>query len=108
MKRSTVRWLAALALLTSLLVVGGIAWWMGWRAGTREQVHPAPPTTALASSPTPADTATAGPTALPEASPTATRPKFSFPGELGHSDTSLYSLTIVHTNDTWGYTRPCG
>jgi len=44
----------------------------------------------------------ATPTNTPLPSPTPTPKALVLPEE-----TSL-ALTIVHTNDTWGYTRPCG
>jgi hypothetical protein len=44
--------------------------------------------------------ATATDTPPPSPTPTA-RPE-------GSPEGAVFSLTIVHTNDTWGYTRPCG
>lgn len=42
------------------------------------------------------------PTETPLPTPTPT------PGPRDAPEEAAFSLTIVHTNDTWGYTRPCG
>jgi hypothetical protein len=50
--------------------------------------------------------ATAAPTAItpPTLLPTLTETQPVSLAETG----ATFTLTIVHTNDTWGYTRPCG
>ena len=62
----------------------------------------ATPTATLMPSRLPALALIATSTNTPPPSPTPTRKAPAAP-----EGTSL-SLTIVHSNDTWGYTRPCG
>ena len=79
------------------------------------------PTQTPASSPTPFPTATAQATATPTAEPTHTpgqatptpqvvstpTPAAAQSTPTAAADEHL-ALTIVHSNDTWGYTWPCG
>jgi hypothetical protein len=79
------------------------------------------PTQTPASSPTPFPTATAQATATPTAGPTHTpgqatptpqvvstpTPAAAQPTPTAPAD-GRFELTIVHSNDTWGYTWPCG
>ena len=50
----------------------------------------------------------------PTSTPTPVQPAPTFTPAMAVQPTStipadgLFQLTIVHSNDTWGYTRPCG
>lgn len=63
----------------------------------------APPVTAT--SPSPTHTATIPPTATMAQTPTS--PPAPVPTATAGPQ-ALTHITIVHTNDTWGYTLPCG
>jgi hypothetical protein len=69
---------------------------------TRTVEPSATPTDALTPSRLPTLALLATPTNTPLPSPTPVRNPLVTP-----EGTSL-ALTIVHSNDTWGYTRPCG
>jgi hypothetical protein len=102
-------WLAPAAITLGLacIIVGfGLLTWTpgsssGALAGTGD-------TTLLPAAPLPTLVlmVTSGPT--PVSSPTAAPSSTMFPAvSLAETD-ATFTLTIVHSNDTWGYTRPCG
>jgi hypothetical protein len=124
-------WLAPAAITLGLacIIVGfGLLTWTpgsssGALAGTGDTtLLPAAPLPTLVlmvtSGPTPVSSPTAAPLPTlalmvtsgptPVSSPTAAPSSTMFPAvSLAETD-ATFTLTIVHSNDTWGYTRPCG
>ena len=134
--QNTTRWLAIAAVVLGMACTAAGIWVLSWSPGTAETarakvVFPtstplsvstvtasAPlPTQTPASSPTPFPTATAQATVTPgQATPTPQVVQTPSPGvstptpwptPTAPPDGHL-ALTIVHSNDTWGYTWPCG
>ncbi|MBC7252193.1 MAG: hypothetical protein H5T62_18185 [Anaerolineae bacterium] len=68
---------------------------VGWAAFLERAPQPSPTPTATATA-VAAATSSPTPTSTPTASPSPT------------SEPSAFELTILHTNDTWGYVYPCG
>jgi hypothetical protein len=115
--------LASIAIGVSLLLPGSsqvVAGWLvtpTWTASptatqTATQVPTRTPAATWTSQPTatstPAHTPRPTPVMLAAAVPTPTpMPKTASESE-GAPEGAVLALTIVHTNDTWGYTRPCG
>ena len=114
-KHQTAGWLALGAVALGILLTGIGLWTLGWRpqsqpaaAAVNEPtatrivaVLPTatmPPPTATPTEPPPTATATRTPGA-PTPFPTASQ----VPGP-----SESLELAIVHSNDTWGYSRPCG
>ena len=93
------RALTALGIVAAvfLLVVGGL-WAMSPKPTPTAQATATQTATA-----TKQPTATATPTAVATPSPSPVPPTAT-PVPQG----SPFTLTLLHTNDTWGYTRPCG
>jgi hypothetical protein len=113
------RWVALGAIAVGILVVATGVWVLNWGA----QAPPAAVANTVAS-PTAGrlarlnETATA--TATATAAPTSTRtpiplptytttpsPDVALPTPVGVTDGTI-PITILHSNDTWGYTLPCG
>jgi len=97
--RPTVRALLALGIVFGALgaVAGGL-WAMAPRA--------TPPVVAQ-STPAPVATSTTRPTSTATAVPSPT-PLPQTPTPTPTSPAQPFTLTLLHTNDTWGYTEPCG
>ena len=75
------------------VVTAGLGWlFVGWAVLSGRTPMPAPVPTTVAATSTPV---AAAPTPTPTIPPTPT-------------PASPITLTILHTNDTWGYVRPCG
>jgi hypothetical protein len=97
-KRKTGVWLALAGLLVGIAYVGVGLWALSQTSSARSSADAAipSPTAAPVEEPSPTPTQPAVPTATPQQL-TVDLP----PGER-------FDLTIVHSNDTWGYTLPCG
>ena len=81
--------------------------------GERGPAPKATPTVVVQSTSTPTLTATATPSPTLTATATATSTPTSLPKTPTPSPTPMppaqpFTLTLLHTNDTWGYTQPCG
>ena len=110
-KQPQTGWIALGVVMAGLLLALVGVWLIGWGPNARaiSAAKSATPTSAPPiiitkiiqwPSPTTAATTTPLPTATP-LQPTPTVTQTTLPGET-------LDLVIVHTNDTWGYTRPCG
>jgi hypothetical protein len=70
------------------------------------QESPLPGTSRATLAPTALSSPLPSPTAVPElpvATPSPTAPSLTRP--IGPDD---FQVTVLHTNDTWGYLNPCG
>jgi len=85
---------------TLFVVAAGLGMlFVGWAAFLEHAPQPSPTSTATATA-----TAVAAATSLPTPTSTPTPP----PSPSPTSEPSAFELTILHTNDTWGYVYPCG
>ena len=113
-QQSRKSWLAFAAILGGFLLtaIGGllVLSWVSSAAASAADATPLP----VAQTPSAELTAQqrSTPTRLPD-TPTAlpTRPKPTEAASKGLTATpaqDLFQLTVIHTNDTWGYIEPCG
>jgi hypothetical protein len=109
-KNTIPRWLAPAAILLGLVCIvvgfGLLTWSPSSAAAPNRLVVRVPPTVPKIELPTLALVLTSAPAIVlsptPLPTPTATEPVSLV--ETG----AVFNLTIVHSNDTWGYTQPCG
>ena len=98
-------WLAPVAILLGLVCIVAGFGLLTWRPGS---VSAAGRTASLAALPTPTaiqlPTLALMVTSVPTPPPTLTAKQPISLAETG----ATFTLTIVHSNDTWGYTEPCG
>jgi hypothetical protein len=98
------RWLAPVAIVLGLVCIvvgfGLLTWAPGVEARIATPTFDATDAASVAPLPTLALMVTSAPTPAP--SPAVLRP--ILPVKAG----AVFTLTILHSNDTWGYTRPCG
>jgi len=106
-------WLAAGTIVLGAFCIGIGVWILSWAPETIPSVLTVAtllPTATTVVTPT----ATATPAALPTLRATATStfapvPTATWPSpDPTTSPTEIFQLRIVHSNDTWGYTLPCG
>jgi hypothetical protein len=94
------KWFALGAILLGAVYVVGGLWLLSWTSQKRSAALGSP-TAARAGLPSPTAKAPTAVVDNPGASATT-------PAALSSSPDGLFRLTVVHSNDTWGYVRPCG
>ena len=100
-KRRTGPWLALAALFVGIVYIGAGLWALSRASSARSSAH-----TTTANSPT----ATPAPVDRPSATPTQPTAPTATPRQAAMDlpPGQRFDLTVVHSNDTWGYTLPCG
>ncbi|MBN1639704.1 MAG: hypothetical protein JXA09_00620 [Anaerolineae bacterium] len=115
--RAGPRWLAIVGILLGLLYVGGGIGYLTWssRRAPGAQIPQAPASTqAAAAATTPVRQATldAAATRLTSLRATAAAQPTATPSPTPQPTPTLAAglteIAILHSNDTWGYTLPCG
>lgn len=103
-QRSVLNWLGLVIL--ALVVVGLVyASGKGQSRSEREDVRPfSSPTAALLS---PQPVTLLSPLSAEVSSPLPSPPPTTHPA-TPDGDRDIFRLTLLHTNDTWGYLLPCG
>jgi hypothetical protein len=104
-RKNIPRWLAPAAIVLGLICIVAGFGLLTWRPGSVSASGQTASSAVLLTPtaiqvPTLALMVTSAPTPLP--TPTAKQPVSL--AETG----ATFTLTIVHSNDTWGYTEPCG